>query len=243
MFAGIGRNNPARRAGLGARRVLRFLCSGLLLFVTGCGSSYSVATSEQRLPITPKSRTEAELERGLAVSARAEGSLGSAAGAAQQPQAAGQETDGAGNASAPGEDSASSARNAQNARPGWTLAEKQAATFIHAAPIFFYYDSAALTEQARQVLGQKAEKIRGFPMFKVIIAGHCDERGTEAYNYALGGRRAQAALDYLVGLGIPREQLDSVSYGKSNPMVSGRNEEEMSRNRRDDFHVSKMEKP
>jgi peptidoglycan-associated lipoprotein len=196
----------------------------------GCGGSYQVSPYEQRIPVTPKARAGAETG-----AAREAGPYGTAAVAVQEPQAAGQETGGSANTPAPGGDSASSVQS------GWTLAEKQAATFIHAAPIFFYYDSAALTEQAKQVLGQKAEKIKAFPQFKVIIAGHCDERGTEAYNYALGGRRARAALDYLVGLGVPRGQLDSVSYGKSNPKISGKSEEELSQNRRDDFHVSKRE--
>ncbi|MDR1241972.1 MAG: OmpA family protein [Deltaproteobacteria bacterium] len=192
----------SRCAACAARRIFPVLFSVLCIFVAGCGNSYQVPGSEQRIPVTPKARANAE------------------AGAAE----------GIKNSFDPG--------NAAGLE-GWSLEEKQAATFIYSAPIFFYTDSAALTEQAKQVLGQKAEKIKAFPAFKVIIAGHCDERGTDAYNYALGGRRAKAALDYLVGLGVPRAQLDSVSYGKSSPQASGRDEAGMSRNRRDDFHVSK----
>lgn len=126
-----------------------------------------------------------------------------------------------------------------DSQAGWSQAEREAASFIHNAPIYFHYDRSALTEEARAVLRQKAKRIRAFPQFLVTVAGHCDERGTANYNYALGGRRAQAAVDYLVSQGVPRAQLHTTSFGKSNPSTGGQNESAWSRNRRDDFHVSK----
>ncbi|MDR1124770.1 MAG: OmpA family protein [Deltaproteobacteria bacterium] len=121
----------------------------------------------------------------------------------------------------------------------WSAPEREAALFIRNAPIYFYYDSAALTDSAKAVLDQKAEVIKANPQFRVNIGGHCDERGTEAYNYALGGRRAKAARDYLAQRGVPAAQLDAASYGKANPVAPGQGEAAWSRNRRADFAVDR----
>lgn len=121
----------------------------------------------------------------------------------------------------------------------WSAPDREAALFIQNAPIYFYYDSAALTDSARAVLDQKAEAIKARPQLRVTIGGHCDERGTEAYNYGLGGRRAKAARDYLLQRGVPAAQLDMASYGKANPQAPGKGESAWSQNRRADFRVSK----
>lgn len=132
-----------------------------------------------------------------------------------------------------------SGRSLQSGWAGWSEPEKQAATFINSAPIYFHYDSAVLTPQAQAVLRQKAERIKAFPQLRVTIAGHCDERGTDSYNYALGQRRAMAALDYLVKLGVSRDRLDTISYGKTRPVAAGQGEGAWSLNRRDEFNVTK----
>ena len=121
----------------------------------------------------------------------------------------------------------------------WSRSEREAVLFIQNAPIYFYYDSAALTDSAKAVLNQKAEAIKAYPQFRVTVGGHCDERGTDAYNYALGGRRAKAARDYLVQRGVPSAQLDVTSFGKANPVAPGKGESAWSQNRRADFAVSR----
>jgi len=71
----------------------------------------------------------------------------------------------------------------------------------------------------------------------VSVGGHCDERGTEEYNMALGEKRAMAAKNYLVSLGVPAERLRTVSYGKTQPLVKGVDEESYFMNRRDEFII------
>jgi peptidoglycan-associated lipoprotein len=73
----------------------------------------------------------------------------------------------------------------------------------------------------------------------VIIEGHCDERGTQEYNLALGERRARAAYEFLLNLGVNAGQMDMVSFGKLHPAVMGSGESAWAKNRRDEFKVSK----
>lgn len=104
-------------------------------------------------------------------------------------------------------------------------------------PVFFAYDSADLSPQARSTLEQDSRVFRQYPDATIIVEGHCDERGTEEYNLALGDRRAQAAKDYLVQLGIPAERLQTISYGEEKPFVLGSNEAAWAKNRRAHFRV------
>lgn len=122
---------------------------------------------------------------------------------------------------------------------GWESAELEAASFIHGAKVYFYFDSAALTADAKAVLQQKAARLKDFPQLSLLIAGHSDERGSDDYNLRLGERRAKAACDYLIGLGVPAAQLGTVSYGKHYPAATGSNEKSWSENRRDEFMVFK----
>ena len=85
--------------------------------------------------------------------------------------------------------------------------------------IRFDYDSADIREADRQVLTENAEVLKKFDFIRVTIEGHCDERGTVEYNLALGERRARAASDYLVSLGVGADRLKTVSYGKEVPVV------------------------
>ena len=102
----------------------------------------------------------------------------------------------------------------------------------------FDYDSADIREADRQVLAENAEILKKFDFIRVTIEGHCDERGTVEYNLALGERRARAASDYLVSLGVAADRLKTVSYGKEVPACPQSNEECWSRNRRDHFTVT-----
>ncbi len=98
--------------------------------------------------------------------------------------------------------------------------------------IHFDYDKADIREGDRAVLSQNAEALKKFDFLRVTVEGHCDERGTVEYNLALGERRAKAASDYLVSLGVPADRLKTVSYGKEVPVCTQSNEECWQRNRR-----------
>ena len=103
--------------------------------------------------------------------------------------------------------------------------------------IYFDFDKYDIKDEYREVLNQKAAIMRQFPSIRVRIEGHTDERGTQEYNLALGERRAKAAYEYLVLLGVNPNQLEIISYGKEKPVVDGSNEQAWSANRRDNFRV------
>ena len=103
--------------------------------------------------------------------------------------------------------------------------------------IYFDFDKYDIKDEYREVLNQKAALMREFPSIRVRIEGHTDERGTQEYNLALGERRAKAAYEFLVLLGVNPNQLEIISYGKEKPVVEGSNEQAWSANRRDNFRV------
>jgi len=103
--------------------------------------------------------------------------------------------------------------------------------------IYFDFDSSALGEMAQNLLSRKAEWLRINPDASVIIEGHCDERGTNAYNIALGDRRAESAKAFLLDLGIDANQLSTISYGEERPVDEGKNERAWIQNRRAHFVV------
>lgn len=84
--------------------------------------------------------------------------------------------------------------------------------------IFFIYDSWRLSEKSHRILEVNAKWLKAHPHARVTIEGHCDERGTRAYNYVLGDRRAETAKEYLSQLGVPAGQMTVVSYGKDQPV-------------------------
>lgn len=98
--------------------------------------------------------------------------------------------------------------------------------------VFFAYDQSTLSPDARRTLEWQAGWLRDHSAASVVIQGHADEFGTREYNLALGERRANAARDYLVALGIAPDRLSTVSYGKERPAVLGSNEAAWSQNRR-----------
>jgi peptidoglycan-associated lipoprotein len=105
-------------------------------------------------------------------------------------------------------------------------------------PVFFAFDSAELDAEARAVLDANARVLKQYPTWIVTIEGHCDERGTAEYNLALGERRAAAARDYLVSVGIGAERLRTVSYGKEFPFDPGHTEAAWAKNRRAHFVIT-----
>jgi peptidoglycan-associated lipoprotein len=98
--------------------------------------------------------------------------------------------------------------------------------------VYFDYDQSSLTSEAQATLDRQAAFLKASPSFRLVIEGHCDERGTREYNLALGDRRASAVRDYLVAKGINASRLSTISYGKERPSVGGSNETSYSLNRR-----------
>jgi len=105
-------------------------------------------------------------------------------------------------------------------------------------PLFFGYDQAEVSPEGQTVLNSNAEILKKYPTWIITIEGHADERGTAEYNLALGERRALAARNYLVSLGIPADRLRTVSYGKEFPFDPGHTEDAFSKNRRAHFVVT-----
>ena len=98
--------------------------------------------------------------------------------------------------------------------------------------VFFAFDSSELSSESRTTLEKQAFWLRKYPQSTVTVEGHCDERGTREYNLALGERRAAAARDYLVSLGVDPSRVATISYGKERPAVTGSTEEAWAQNRR-----------
>ena len=111
-------------------------------------------------------------------------------------------------------------------------AARQAMMAFSEEDIQFEFDSSALMPEAQDILVRKADYMRANPNITVTVEGHCDERGTEAYNMALGERRAQAAKEFLSNLGIGANRLSIISYGEERPVDPGKNEAAWAKNRR-----------
>ena len=97
---------------------------------------------------------------------------------------------------------------------------------------YFDYDKADVRPDARDALSTTAQFLRSYPQLKVVLEGHCDERGSTEYNLALGDRRAAAAKQFLTSLGISADRMETVSYGKERPFYSASTEACWKQNRR-----------
>ena len=106
------------------------------------------------------------------------------------------------------------------------------ATLIH-----FDYDKAIIRGGDAAVLDTKVAILQANPGLRIRISGHCDERGSDEYNLALGNRRATAAKQYVVSHGIDGSRIETVSYGEERPLASGHDEEAWAQNRRDEFEI------
>ena len=104
--------------------------------------------------------------------------------------------------------------------------------------VFFAYDSSSLSEAARSTLEDNAKWLKLSEAVDIQIEGHCDERGGQQYNLALGERRARAVRDYLVALGVSEARVSVISYGKEKPVAFGHDDESWSRNRRANFVIT-----
>lgn len=102
--------------------------------------------------------------------------------------------------------------------------------------VYFDYNSYALRDDALQILRANADKIKGEPNTVIQIEGHCDERGTQEYNLALGEKRALATREHLMNLGISGDRMITISYGEEDPKALGHDESSWSQNRRSQFN-------
>jgi peptidoglycan-associated lipoprotein len=101
--------------------------------------------------------------------------------------------------------------------------------------VFFDYDKAAVKDDQKAALNDDIAWLKGNAGAKVLVEGHCDERGTAEYNLGLGERRAKAVKDYLIAAGIPADRISTISYGKERPFVLGHDESAWKWNRRAHF--------
>jgi peptidoglycan-associated lipoprotein len=117
------------------------------------------------------------------------------------------------------------------------LAAYKAKTQFVNEDVYFAYDSSELDGRSRQVLKRKAGYMAANLGVKVFVEGHCDDRGTNEYNLALGERRAESAKSFLVDLGIGENRLTTISYGEERPVDLRSNEEAWAKNRRAHFVI------
>ena len=104
--------------------------------------------------------------------------------------------------------------------------------------VFFDYDMVEIRDDAAPVLREKVNILRASPQVRLRIEGYCDERGSTAYNLALGNRRAEAIRQFLTGFGLSESRFEIVSVGEGRPLVQGSNEDAWARNRRVEFVIT-----
>jgi peptidoglycan-associated lipoprotein len=108
--------------------------------------------------------------------------------------------------------------------------------------IRFDYDKYDIRREDEEILKEYAAFLKKNPNMKIQIEGHCDERGTSGYNFALGERRANSTKRYLVSLGIASDRISTISFGKERPLDQGHSEEAWARNRRGIAHIVVLSK-
>lgn len=104
---------------------------------------------------------------------------------------------------------------------------------------FFDLDKSDLRADAREALTKDAEFLRSYPQVRVSLEGHCDERGSTEYNLGLGQRRAEAAKNFLISLGITSDRVETISWGKERPFCGEHNEQCWQQNRRAHFVMAR----
>ena len=113
----------------------------------------------------------------------------------------------------------------------------EAVKTILATMIHFDFDKAIIRGGDAAVLDQKVAILQANSALRIRISGHCDERGSDEYNLALGNRRATAAKQYVTSHGIDASRIETASYGEERPIAQGHNEEAWAQNRRDEFEI------
>ncbi len=124
-------------------------------------------------------------------------------------------------------------------RPGASVTVTTPGGAVSLTDVFFAFDESTLSGDARRVLETNAEYLRRNPRAHVQIEGHADERGSTAYNLALGDRRATAAKRYLESLGVDPSRASTISFGEEKPFAQGQSEEAWAQNRRGHFVEAK----
>ncbi len=104
--------------------------------------------------------------------------------------------------------------------------------------VYFDFDRSELTEKAKEVLAQVGDILLKEPRFVIVVEGHTDARGTEDYNMTLGSKRAMKVKEFLSAYGVGGDRMETVSFGKEKPKVSGESEEAYAQNRRANFKVN-----
>lgn len=113
----------------------------------------------------------------------------------------------------------------------------KASEVVQLETVYFDFDRSDLRQDTRDVLSRNAEAILKSASAKIKIEGHCDERGSDEYNLALGDRRANSVAQYLINLGVSADRISTISFGKEKPAVEGSDEAAWAKNRRAEFVV------
>ena len=129
------------------------------------------------------------------------------------------------------------AREARQRQEASSMSEAARKAAFEDENIHFDFDKYVLTPQAMMILDDKAAYLREHSGVRVLVEGHCDDRGSNEYNLALGDRRANSAKDYLVKSGVAEGRITTISYGEEQPLCRQQNESCWSRNRRGQFSV------
>ena len=129
------------------------------------------------------------------------------------------------------------AREARQRQEASSMSEAARKAAFEDEEIHFDFDKYVLTPQAMMILDDKAAYLREHSGVRVLVEGHCDDRGSNEYNLALGDRRANSAKDYLVKSGVAEGRITTISYGEEQPLCRQQNESCWSRNRRDQFSI------
>jgi len=127
------------------------------------------------------------------------------------------------------------AREARQRQEASSMSEAARKAAFEDEEIHFDFDKYVLTPQAMMILDDKSAYLREHPEVRVLVEGHCDDRGSNEYNLALGDRRANSAKNYLVKSGVAESQVTTISYGEEQPLCMQQNESCWYRNRRGHF--------
>ncbi|MGV3707521.1 MAG: peptidoglycan-associated lipoprotein Pal [Gemmatimonas sp.] len=109
---------------------------------------------------------------------------------------------------------------------------------VNLETVYFEYDSDAIRADAQATLDKKIPLLVANPAVRLQIAGHCDNRGTDEYNLALGRRRAEMVKRYLTDRGVDAARIETISFGAERPAVQGEGESVWEKNRRDEFQIT-----
>ncbi len=127
--------------------------------------------------------------------------------------------------------------SANDAAAATMAAEQAAASGLQR--IHFDFDQYVLTDEAKSILVNNAGLLRAAPGVKIVVEGHCDERGSDEYNLALGEKRALATKDFLASLGVAADRISTISYGEEMPLNPAHTKEAWAENRRAEFKVKR----